>query len=241
MDLEHIKQSVTVSSIDSPGLTPAVDRDAFAKSVRLTMEAITTMRGADCVAYAIVGAEALHELGFKARPVAGYASWRVGPGDSDMVVHDPNANVSMVVMPTATAMMFHAWIELDTPVGVHMVDLTTFQLRDKSAALDSMDGQKTAVDFCPDYIWGTPPDPKWNAHSVTQSQDVGVYSYKRVPEIEMKVMAGIKIKEMYDAVKAVSFVYGKILLGESVQVIGVDKDRAVPVNHLYRPPSLKRP
>jgi hypothetical protein len=203
-----------------------VDRKIMSQAVIKTMSAITDLEGADCLGYAIIGAGLLKNLGVPARAVAGHASWRVGPGDGDMVVHDPGAEAVTVhqpfTKPDIKAAMFHAWIEVDGPSGIEVVDLTTFQLADKARALDAIDGGKTQVDFCPDFIWERAPGAQWTSRAVAQAPQGGVFSYRREPRIEGAVFSRVDHEALETAVSTASFVYDKLARNEPVMVIGVD-------------------
>lgn len=206
------------------GAIEAVKPEEVFRAVRQTMDALSNLSGVDCLWFSLVGAGLLKHLGVPARAVAGHASWRVGPGDGDMVVHDPSVTPAAVYVPSGQAVMFHAWIELDSPNGLKVIDFTTFQLQDKAAALDAADGGKTQVDFCPDFIWQDAPIRSMSTQEVAQAPDAGVYSYKRVKEVEAQVFQTQDHEDIERAVQAAIFVHGKIKLNEHVRVVGFDME-----------------
>lgn len=201
-----------------------LDKAAIAQAVTKTMSAITDLQGVDCLGYAIVGAGLLNRLGLPARAVAGHATWRVGPGDGDIVSHDPSAMATTTYRPAGQAGLFHAWIELDGPMGLDLIDLTTFQLRNKAVALDSTDGGQTRVDFCPPFLWFAARSCLPSARSVAVAEHAGVYTYRRNRDVESVVFAGKDDHLLDAAITASAIVYNKLLEKEEVHVIGVDTE-----------------
>lgn len=213
----------------------AVNREHFAQAVRQIVGAISHVDGADCLTYALVGAGLLRELGVPARAVAGTAAWRVGPGDGDVVSHDPSADTAVVV-GVGRAAMFHAWTEYDSPQGPIVVDLTTRQLRDKAASLDEADGGHTQVDFCPDLIWQPAPAER-SARWVAQQYDPGIFTYVRNPKIEEVVLGENRHEidhETQQAIAGAVHVYRALAAGTVIRVIGVDENG----DHQETAPSL---
>ncbi len=205
-----------------------INKKVVSEAVIKIMSAITDLEGADCLGYAIIGAGLLKNLGLPARAVAGHAAWRVGPGDGDMIAHDPGVEAVTVhqpfTKPDIKAAMFHAWVEVDGPHGLEVVDFTTFQLADKARALDAIDGGKTQVDFCPDFIWQHSPSSHWTSQFVAKAPQGGVFSYRREPRIENAVFSHVDHEALETAISTASFVYEKMLKNESVMVIGIDNE-----------------
>lgn len=162
------------------------DVASIAHAMREVVGAMTHGHGADCVAYALAGAEVLRRMGHPAVAVAGSAVWRVGPGDADSLVHalelfgkDPD------VSGAEDQGMFHAWIE----VGPYIVDFTTFAFADKAARLDEVDGQTTSVQWCPEYLVVEAASSR-RLQEVTQASNAGVYAYVRHSRVEQVVLTG---------------------------------------------------
>jgi hypothetical protein len=135
--------------------------------------------GSDCYVHATIAQAILAKLGVEAKLVAGYAAWRVGNGDSDVILHAPAPG--MVAQPGGIA--YHVWLE----VGNKILDLTTYQLREKAAQLDELDGGSTHVTWCPIYLFVF-------KKSVSSLRDVtqlgaGLYYYSQEPAVEAKVMS----------------------------------------------------
>lgn len=211
--------------IEAQRITKVIDtinKEALAQALSKTMQAITHIHAADCIQYAQIGTSVLNYMGVPARAVAGFASWRVGPGDADVVSHDPGMTAGASISLKDNIVMFHAWIELDGVKAPQIVDFTTFQLREKAQALDAADGGKTQVDFCPTFIWQDAPAVGVNAHAVAQAPNAGVFSYRRDKHIEQLVFEKVDREMLESHAHATLFVYKKILAGEPLNVIGID-------------------
>jgi hypothetical protein len=71
----------------------------------------------------------------------------------------------------------------------NVVDLTTWQLRIKAENNDRMDGCRTMVEFCPDYLWV--PETEATRRSIDEVADAyeaGVYSYVRKANLEYRLL-----------------------------------------------------
>jgi len=102
--------------------------------------------GTDCYVHAEYGRILLQDLGSETRLRAGFAAWRVGTGDGDVISHSPNTQGYLP--PGAQGFAYHAWLE-----GYEcVIDFTTYQLREKARQLDAADGGRTNVEWCPDYL-----------------------------------------------------------------------------------------
>lgn len=86
------------------------------------------------------------DYGFTCIRKSGYAAWRVGPGDSDVIAHTPHAQA--YAPAGVESLVFHSWLEIADSI----LDFTTYQLRFKAASLDALDGNSTTVAWCPDYL-----------------------------------------------------------------------------------------
>lgn len=111
-----------------------------AQQVWARLKELDTAEGGDCIPTALLMADALKAEDIKAKPVIGYAAWRVGPGAGDMVGHHPS--VISQVMPDGSeemGFMGHAWVQ----VGYWIIDITTRDLPSKLAGIDAFDGRKS--------------------------------------------------------------------------------------------------
>lgn len=164
-----MKISHCTYSNELPKISSALRRLATAASGNL---------GSDCYMHSAIAQNILDRVGITSRLVVGYAAWRVGNGDSDIILHAPLPNVPMQTSGVA----YHVWLELD----MQLLDLTAYQLRHKAAQLDELDGGTTNVVWCPDYLFVP-------SRSVSPLQKViqlraGLYHYARVPHLEEKII-----------------------------------------------------
>lgn len=147
-------------------------------ALRRLCTAASSHFGSDCYGHASIAQEILARLGLQAKIIAGYAAWRVGNGDSDVIIHAPM--VGMVPQPGGVA--YHVWLE----VADNIVDFTSYQLRAKAAQLDALDGGTTTVIWCPDYLF-VPKKSISSLRDVTQLK-AGMYNYSREPEVEARII-----------------------------------------------------
>lgn len=165
----------------------AADVELIAHAMRQVLGATTHAFGADCMAYALTGAEVLRRMGHDAKPVAGSAVWRVGAGVGDTLVHAKELYASSTGAfapgegPAGTG-MFHAWIE----VGTFIVDFTTFSFADKARQLDAQDGMTTTVKWCPDYLLVDRSSCS-SLEAVPAGMKEGLYAYVRHERVERVV------------------------------------------------------
>lgn len=117
-----------------------------AAAMRKLATAASSHIGSDCYIHAALVQKMLESVGIKSVLVVGHAGWRVGDGDSDVVLHIPQSGVQL----PAGAFPYHVWLEF--PQTWHLLDVTTYQLRSKAAELDAADGGRTTVDWCPDFL-----------------------------------------------------------------------------------------
>jgi hypothetical protein len=127
----------------------SIDFPRVAAAVRRLMTAASPQPGADALAHADLARHLLRLEGLDSETVIGFAAWRVGSGDGDVVIHggghDPTVQI---VRQRENELAFHAWVE----TGGHVFDVTTYQLASKAAELDRLDGKTTSVTWCPDFI-----------------------------------------------------------------------------------------
>lgn len=137
------EQKATQQSFEAQALG-AADPSRVAAAMRKLAVASSANVGTDCYIHAAIGQAILSRLNIDAQLVIGYAAWRVGPGDGDILVHAPVPNLP--AQPGAEP--YHVWLE----IGNLVFDLTTYQLRSKAANLDRLDGRHTEVRWCSDYL-----------------------------------------------------------------------------------------
>lgn len=160
-----------------------VDIPTLAGAVRKLILAAGGNIGSDCYTHAALGVAILERLDIPAEIVSGYAAWRVGEGDGDVVAHVPQPSPSHAL---PNAFMYHTWIE----VAGRILDLSTYQLRAKAAQLDAMDGQHTQVGWCPDYLFTE--KKACRSYSEVAKQHTGLFYYARDILVERKLAGGYK-------------------------------------------------
>jgi hypothetical protein len=102
------------------------------------------------------------------------ATWTVGNGDGDVILHAPLPNIP----PQPGSVAYHMWLEVDN----HLIDFTTYQLRHKALQMDKIDGGTTKVKWCPDYL-SVPKKSVSTLRAVIQLR-AGKYFYKQDMAIE---------------------------------------------------------
>ncbi|MFZ4856088.1 MAG: hypothetical protein ACOYL3_06795 [Desulfuromonadaceae bacterium] len=160
-------------------LLDSIDLPRISSALRLLATAASGNRGSDCYIHAAIAQAILNRLGVTSKIVAGYAAFRVGDGDSDVILHSPVPG--MPLQPGAVA--YHVWLE----AYGNIIDFTAYSLRTKAAQLDALDGGTTNVTWCPDYLFVLKT-------AVSPMRDViqlraGLFHYLRVPTLEAKIIA----------------------------------------------------
>jgi len=122
-----------------------VDIPRLAGAIRRLSTAASAHFGSDCFMHAALVQAFLAEYGVKADLVIGFAAWRVGEGNGDVITHAPMPNLQL--QPGGAP--YHVWLE----IGRHIFDTTTYQLQTKAEDLDRLDGGHTTVDWCPDFLF----------------------------------------------------------------------------------------
>lgn len=135
----------------STALSAKVDLAALASAMRKLATAASASLGADCYLHAALPKVILAEGGIEASVALGFAAWRVGNGDSDVIVHAPLPG-SIQHPSHSDALPFHVWLTVQDDGVPWILDFTTYQLSRKAAELDSMDGGTTRVDWNPDFL-----------------------------------------------------------------------------------------
>ena len=162
--------------------------------------------GADCYIHAAIGRELLSDFGIESRIAIGFAAWRVGQGDGDVISHHPS---QQNYGPAGVqAFPYHAWLES----GDVLIDFTTYQLHKKAADLDAADGGSTTVAWCPEYL--VLPRSGIRSYKDVAQLDAGLAYYEEVPGLNEQ-MASKFIFDPRDAEAA-----RLILASPGVQVYG---------------------
>lgn len=157
----------TMERVDLPRLASAMRRLATAASGQL---------GGDCYMHALIAQAILARLGVESTICVGWSGWRVGPGDSDVVLHKMISG-----MAPQPGVAYHTWLEIDN----YILDFSTWSLRLKAAQLDALDGGTTVVTFCPDYLYV-------KKSSVSSLKDVtqltaGLYYYEQDTDLQSMI------------------------------------------------------
>jgi len=150
----------------------------ISSALRRLLTAASGNFGTDCFIHSALAQTLLAQLGFESTLTVGFAGWRVGNGNSDVIIHAPLPD-----MPPQPGVAFHVWLEL----GGYLLDFTTYQLPQKAAQLDALDGGTTKVRWNPPYLFAL-------KSSVSLLRDViqlraGLYYYVRETELEARVIA----------------------------------------------------
>jgi hypothetical protein len=222
---EAKRKKAAAAAAPVKGRLPDAEANLIGMAIRQVVGATTSFHGADCIAYALVGAEVLRRMGFGAKAVAGSAAWRVGPGDGDVLSHaielNHQSNGAFAPNHQTKAGMFHAWIEC----GLEVVDFTTYSFPDKARQLDSMDGNKTLVQWAPEFLW-VAREACSSLQVVANGFAVGVFAYIRNPAVERVVLTN---NPDFDAEGLADQVFTVMELsrnGHQVRVIGIGDDGA---------------
>lgn len=125
----------------------AVDFARVAAVVRAYLIEDNASHTADALTHAALARHLLQQAGLDAELVVGFAAWRVGPGDGDIVSHGGGEVPPAERLPETEA-PHHAWLE----TGGHVFDVTTYQLVRKAAEFDRQHAKTTAVTWCPDFV-----------------------------------------------------------------------------------------
>lgn len=149
---------------------------AVASAVRRLSVAASSHLGSDCYMLSALAQELLKRDGVFAQLRAGYAGWRCGSGDSDVILHCPTGSI-----PPQNGVVYHVWLEIVD----HIFDVTTFSLPQKARELDLLDGGSTTVDWHPDYLF-VPKSTVSSLRDVVQKH-AGLYFYERQSQVEQLI------------------------------------------------------
>ncbi|AQH05804.1 hypothetical protein A9R05_43085 (plasmid) [Burkholderia sp. KK1] len=190
-----------------------VNLQRVATAIRKLSEASSANIGRDCHLHAGLCQALLARLGIETTLVIGYAAWRVGNGDGDVINHFPVK--TMVEQPKAHP--YHAWLEFGNPTSRFRIilDFTTYQLRRKAAELDALDGGHTTVEWCPEYL----AVPFANVSSVDDVRMLraGLFYYERDVPLERQMLAQSEPPDQEDV-----DLLGHIYQNPEINVIGTN-------------------
>lgn len=160
--------------------------ESVGEAIRKLMMASSDQYGKDCYLHAALGQALLKDRGFECDIQVGEAAWRVGDGDGDVVAHAQGMTTAHIA-PGATGKAYHAWLVY---LG-HVIDFTTYQLRQKGADLDAMDGGTTTVDWCPEML--ILPRNKISSYEDVASLSAGLAYYQVRPALQESVSSGFTL------------------------------------------------
>jgi hypothetical protein len=155
------------------------DLPRISSALRRLCSAASGNLGSDCFIHAAIAQEMLTSLGVASKLVVGYAAWRVGNADGDVIIHAPLPNMP----PQPGGVAYHVWLEINN----HIVDFTTYQLRQKGLQMDALDGGSTTVKWCPEYL-SVPKKSVSPLQAVIQLR-AGKFFYKQVESIEKLIVS----------------------------------------------------
>lgn len=161
------------------GLVSELER--VASAVRRLCTAASGKFGADCILHARLAQALLARRAISSSVIAGFAAWRVGDGDGDVIVHAPVAG--MPPPKSERELPFHAWVEVNGLI----CDATTYQLPRKATELDQLDGGSTTVSWAPLQLVA-PTSFVSSLRSVSVG-NAGAYYYERVAAVEKRIFA----------------------------------------------------
>ena len=173
-------------------LRPVVAR--VSNALRKLATAASTHLGHDCYLHMELGRVLLAEMGFQTEPALGFAAWRVGGDDGDVIAHVPFGQPH--APPGVKAFPYHAWLLCRG----HVIDFTTYQLPLKGKELDATDGGRTNVTWCPDFLL-LPVTETRTYRQVLRGFHPGIAYYEVRPEL--KANLGSKSEPDAAALRAV--------------------------------------
>ena len=167
---------------------------AAGEAVRKLALAASASVGADCYLHAELTRRLLADLGLTCKTQVGFAAWRVGRGDGDVIAH--TFKVPGYLPEGAIGLPFHAWVTWDgiSPEDDILIDTTTYQLPHKARALDALDGGHTVVEWCPELLV-VPRSALSSYETVAKAPGPGVFYYEQVPQLQARVSADFVLEE----------------------------------------------
>ncbi len=145
--------------------------------------------GSDCYPHAELGRILLGDLGFDFQTRVGFAAWRIGPQDGDVLSHTLH-NKGYLPPGAEVGFAYHAWLE----TADWLVDFTTYQLRHKARELDAADGGHTLVEWCPAYLLLS-RDQVRTYREVAMAPGPGLAYYEASDELTRRMAQGHQIHD----------------------------------------------
>jgi hypothetical protein len=183
------------------------DLSHISSALRRLAKAACENIGSDCYIHAAIAQTMLARLGLSSKLVAGYAAWRVGKGDGDVILHAPLPHMP----PQPGAVPYHVWLESNN----HLIDFTTYQLSRKAAQMDKLNGGRTNVKWCPDYL-AVPKKTVSPLHSVIQLR-AGMFFYQQDAAIENVILSAAQPLDVDDVNTA-----WLLFLNQDLRVFGLN-------------------
>lgn len=156
-----------------------IDFARVATAVQKLSHAASQHTGSDCVLQASIASSVLSRLGVPATVRVGFAAWRVGEGDGDVISHIPMKG-KQIGRPDE--LPFHAWLQ----VGTQIFDITTNQLPLKARLLDQDDGKQTTVGWAPPFL--LLPQSNLSTYMEVAQGGTGLVYYEQNEAMERHVM-----------------------------------------------------
>lgn len=172
--------------ITSPALAASIN--AVSGALRKLATAASSNLGSDCYLHSALGQVLLADAGIRTRLVAGYAAWRVGPGDGDVIAHTKRTR-GYLPPGGGLGFAYHAWLEAD---GL-LIDLTTYQLPRKAEELDAADGGHTTVEWAPPYLVLTLDQV--SSYDEVAKGGPGLVYYERDTQVEARLVGGFSLDQ----------------------------------------------
>ena len=163
----------------------------ISSALRRLATATSDQLGSDCYMHSALAQTILTRLGIDSTLVVGYAAWRVGKNDPDVILHAPIPG-----MPPQPGVAYHVWLESSNRI----LDFTTYQLKRKARQLDELDGGTTTVTWSPDFL-AVPKKSISPLHDVIQLR-AGLYHYTHVPALHERIVAAAHPLDGHDVAVA---------------------------------------
>ena len=168
-------------------LNSKVNIEQLAKAMQKLATAASGSLGADCYMHAALPQVILQDHGVPARITVGFASWRIGQGDGDVISHAPMPGAVQFSKDSGRAAPYHVWLTLKQEGLSWVLDFTTYQLAQKAADLDAMDGGKTTVAWCPDFLLR--PAGHSSSLAAVAKGDTGLFHYEENAQLSEVILA----------------------------------------------------